>query len=196
MFKNKFVLGIIGLGIIAAMFYMFKSAPTYAEKAAKNVDQYKRDLISMKDSPIEKVGNSGITFFEPDEKWVFEADFMKAESDREFKVMMTDSSTETSKLAGYATVRIEGQAYNLLVFDEGANFLLPFKDATNGNETYGGGRYINIEKGQLVGKKLTIDFNKSHNFYCAFDAKYVCPIPPRENNLSVAVTAGELKFKK
>lgn len=196
MFKNKFVLGIIGLGIIAAMFYMFKSAPTYAEKAAKDVDQYKRDLISMKDSPIEKVGNSGITFFEADEKWVFEADFMKAESDREFKVMMTDSSTETSKLAGYATVRIEGQAYNLLVFDEGANFLLPFKDATNGNQTYGGGRYINIEKGQLVGKKLTIDFNKSHNFYCAFDAKYVCPIPPRENNLSVAVTAGELKFKK
>lgn len=196
MFKNKFVLGIIALGIFGAMMYMFKSAPTYAEKAVKDVDQYKKDMISMKDSPIEKLGNQGITFFEPDEKWVFEADFMKAESDREFKVMMTDSTTETSKLAGYATVRIEGQAYNLLVFDEGANYLLPFKDATNSNETYGGGRYINIEKGQLVGKKLTIDFNKSHNFYCAYDAKYVCPIPPRENNLAVAVTAGELKFKK
>src|SRR5690606_38371781 len=98
----------------------------------------------------------------------------RATQDREFTVQMTDSTTESSRLAGYATLRIEGETYNMLVFDEGAQFLLPFRDATNGKETYGGGRYINIEKGLLVGKKLTVDFNRSHNFYCAYDEKYVC----------------------
>lgn len=196
MFKNKFVLGIIAIGIIAAMFYMLKSAPTYQEKAEKNIEDYKKSLMSMEQSPLEKIGTQGISFFEPSEEWIFEADFMKAESDREFTLQMTDSTSNKAKLAGYATLRIKGQAYNLMVFDEGANFLIPFKDATNGNETYGGGRYINIEKSQLVAKRLTVDFNNAHNFYCAFDEKYVCPIPPRENHLPIEILAGEKNFKK
>lgn len=194
MFRNKFVLGIIIAGIAGAMFYMFSSAPTYAERALKEREQYKTTMLTMEDSPLKD--KEGIKFFDPDEKWVFEAEFIKSEKKREFKVQMTDSTFETSQLAGYAAVRLEGETYNLLVFDEGARFLLPFRDATNGKETYGGGRYINIEKGQLVGKKLTIDFNNSHNFYCAYDEKYVCPIPPRENVLPVAVRVGELNFEK
>ena len=194
MFRNRFVLGIIIAGIAGAMVYMFSSAPTYAERALKDREKYKTSMLTMDDSPLKN--SDGMSFFEPDEKWVFEADFVKAEKKREFKVQMTDSTFETSQLAGYAAVRIDGETYNLMVFDEGAQFLLPFRDETNGKETYGGGRYINIEKGHLVGKKLTIDFNNSHNFYCAYDEKYVCPIPPRENVLQVAVRAGELNFKK
>lgn len=194
MFRNKFVLGIIIAGIAGILVYMFSSAPTYAEKALKEREEYMTSMLTMKDSPLQD--KEGMKFFEPDEKWVFEADFIKADKKREFKVQMTDSTFETSQLAGYATLRMGGETYNLLVFDEGAQFLLPFRDKTNGAETYGGGRYINIEKGRLIGKKLTVDFNKSHNFYCAYDEKYVCPIPPRENVLAVGVTAGELNFKK
>lgn len=194
MFRNKFVLGIIIAGIAGVVIYMFGSAPTYAERALKEREKYKTAMLTMEDSPLKN--GTGMTFFDPDEKWVFEAEFTRAEKKREFKVQMTDSTTETSQLAGYAAVRINGETYNLLVFDEGAQFLLPFRDDTNGIETYGGGRYINIEKGQLVGKKLTIDFNHSHNFYCAYDEKFVCPVPPRENVLPVAVKAGELNFKK
>ncbi len=194
MFRNKFVLGIIVVGIAGMLAYMFSSAPTYAEKAQKERENYKTSMLTMQDSPLKSGGE--LTFFEPDEKWVFEAEFIRATQDREFTVQMTDSTTENSRLAGYAALRIEGETYNVLVFDEGAQFLLPFRDATNGRETYGGGRYINIEKGLLVGKKLTVDFNRSHNFYCAYDEKYVCPIPPRENILPVAVRAGELNFGK
>lgn len=194
MFRNKFVLGIIVVGIAGMLAYMFSSAPTYAEKAQKERENYKTSMLTMQDSPLKSGGE--LTFFEPDEKWVFEAEFIRATQDREFTVQMTDSTTESSRLAGYATLRIEGETYNVLVFDEGAQFLLPFRDATNGKETYGGGRYINIEKGLLVGKKLTVDFNRSHNFYCAYDEKYVCPIPPRENILPVAIRAGELNFSK
>lgn len=194
MFRNKFVLGIIIAGIACVVAYMCSSAPTYAERALKEREEYKTTMLTMEDSPLKN--KEGIAFFEPDEKWVFEADFIKAEKKREFRVQMTDSTFESSQLAGYAAVRIDGETYNLMVFDEGVLFLLPFRDNTNGNETYGGGRYINIEKGQLVGKKLTVDFNRSHNFYCAYDEKYVCPIPPRENVLPVAVRAGELNFAK
>lgn len=194
MFRNKFVLGIIIAGIAGVVIYMFSSAPTYAERALKEREEYKTSMLTMEDSPLKN--KEGINFFEPDEKWVFEAGFTRSEKNREFKVQMTDSTFETSQLAGYAALRIDGETYNMMVFDEGSQFLLPFRDNTNGKETYGGGRYITIEKGQLVGKKLTVDFNKSHNFYCAYDEKYVCPIPPRENVLPVAVSAGELNFAK
>jgi len=193
MFRNKFVLGIIIAGIAGIFFYMFSSAPTYAERALKDREKYKTTMLTMEDSPLKN--SDGIHFFEPDEKWVIEAAFTRAEKKQEFRVQMTDSTFETSLLAGYAAVKIDGETYNLMIFDEGAQFLLPFRDATNGRETYGGGRYINIEKGQLVGKRLTIDFNNSHNFYCAYNEKYVCPIPPRDNVLPVAIRAGELNFK-
>ena len=196
MFKNKFVLGIIALGILASVYYLFSSAPTFAEKTNKEIEDYKTTLLTMDESPIAKLGKSGISFFEPDENWLFEADFEKSTDKKEFMVNMTDSTIEAAHLAGYVTLNISGENYRLLVFDEGANYVLPFKDLTNGVETYGGGRYINIEKGELIGNKLTVNFNNSHNYYCAYEEEYACPIPPKENSLPLEVRAGELDFKK
>ncbi|ADQ17124.1 DUF1684 domain-containing protein [Leadbetterella byssophila] len=194
MFRNKFVLGIIVLGVGLIAYYMFSGAPTYAELAEKDREAYKNSMVTMKDSPVKT--KAGFDFYAPDEKWVLEAKFEKAENDREFKLQMTNDSLETAHLAGYATIEVEGQSFRLLVFDEGANYLLPFKDRTNGSGTYGGGRYINIEKGKLVGKRLTVDFNHSHNFYCAYEESFVCPVPPRENNLPIEVPVGEKIYKK
>jgi uncharacterized protein (DUF1684 family) len=194
MFKNKFVLGIIVAGMALIGFYLFSSAPTYAERAEKTREAYKTTMVTMKDSPVKL--KSGFRFFEADEAWVIEADFQRAEGDRTFRVQMTDSTVESSKLAGTVRFIHAGKPVELLVFDEGANFLLPFKDGSNGQETYGGGRYLNIDKGELVGKKITLDFNNSHNFYCAYEASFVCPVPPRENHLPFAVNAGELLYQK
>lgn len=194
MFRNKFVLGIIVIGIVLICFYLFSSAPTYAERANKAREAYKTTMVTMKDSPVSL--KAGFRFFDPEEAWVLEADFKRAEGERTFKVQMTDSTVESSKLAGTVRFVKDGQPVELLVFDEGANFLLPFKDATNGQETYGGGRYINIDKGQLVGSKITVDFNQSHNFYCAYEASFVCPVPPRENVLTFRVPVGELVYHK
>ena len=71
---------------------------------------------------------------------------------------------------------------------------LPFTDPTNGETTYGGGRYL--EMWIPEGKTMVIDFNKAYNPYCAYNPGYSCPIPPRENNLTVAVEAGVKQFKK
>ncbi len=69
---------------------------------------------------------------------------------------------------------------------------IPFTDLTSGEECYGGGRYLDFRISDL--DKKEIDFNKAYNPYCAYNAKYSCPIPPSENALDVRVEAGVKKF--
>lgn len=73
---------------------------------------------------------------------------------------------------------------------------IPFTDLTSGEETYGGGRYIDIVIGDIKNNILLLDFNKAYNPYCAYTTGYNCPIPPRENNLAIAILAGEKAFGK
>lgn len=71
---------------------------------------------------------------------------------------------------------------------------LPYMDHTNGEETYGGGRYIDLSAADIKDDKLLIDFNKSYNPLCAYSDGFNCPIPPPENHLSVEIRAGEKNF--
>jgi hypothetical protein len=64
-----------------------------------------------------------------------------------------------------------------------------FRDATTGRESYPVGRYVDAVP--LGGDKYALDFNRAYNPTCAFSPLYNCPIPPRENVLSIAVRAGE-----
>lgn len=83
----------------------------------------------------------------------------------------------------YENLRLKGQpGYEDYLF-------LPFTDATNGAETYGGGRYLNLRK-PPEGQLLLIDFNKAYNPYCAYNERYSCPIPPAENRVEIAIEAG------
>ena len=67
-----------------------------------------------------------------------------------------------------------------------------FKDLTNGDTTYGGGRYARLIK-ESNGLYL-IDFNNAYNPYCDYNTAYICPLPPASNHLSFAIKAGELKY--
>jgi uncharacterized protein len=71
--------------------------------------------------------------------------------------------------------------------------LVPFRDATSGRATYGGGRYLRIEL--PIAPSTTIDFNRAFNPWCAYNSKYICPIPPAKNWLRVSIEAGEKIFK-
>ena len=73
---------------------------------------------------------------------------------------------------------------------------LPFKDATNDVETYGGGRYLDLEMHDIHDDKINIDFNKAYNPWCAYSDGYNCPIPPKANHLAVGVYAGEKMYLK
>lgn len=68
---------------------------------------------------------------------------------------------------------------------------LPFTDQTNNKETYGGGRYIDLNVNDIRNNHLEIDFNKAYNPYCAYSDGYRCPIPPEENDLPISIIVGE-----
>ena len=90
---------------------------------------------------------------------------------------------------------LRGQALTLNAFRnldyEGDPYLfVPFRDATSANETYGGGRYLDI-RAPLDASELVIDFNLAYHPYCVYHYKYSCPIPPPENTLPLAIKAGE-----
>jgi uncharacterized protein len=89
------------------------------------------------------------------------------------------------------------QSQMLIGVDQYKDYLfLPFTDLTTGAESYETGRYIDLKTGDIVDGKLTIDFNRCYNPYCAYRAGYSCPIPPKENALPVAIPAGEMKYGK
>ena len=69
---------------------------------------------------------------------------------------------------------------------------LPFLDATNGVETYGGGRYLDMKVPKS--NEVIIDFNKAYNPYCVYNHEYSCPIVPLENELDVEINAGVKKY--
>jgi uncharacterized protein (DUF1684 family) len=102
---------------------------------------------------------------------------------------------------GEAHFSIDGQSFKLNIYKnielskkkEYKDYLfLPFSDLTCGNESYIGGKYIDMKIPQ--GDTIVIDFNMSYNPYCAYSPKYSCPKVPLENDLKIEIRAGVKKF--
>ncbi len=97
-------------------------------------------------------------------------------------------------------VRIRPDASLSLFWVEGygGGLFLPFADGTNGETTYGGGRYLldGIKGADLgmQGDQIILDFNFAYNPSCVYDERWVCPLPPEENHLPFEVAAGEKAF--
>ena len=95
---------------------------------------------------------------------------------------------------GAAVFDWQGKTYRLDALEgspQGELFLV-FGDQTNGKETYGAGRFLDTDPPK--DGKVVVDFNTAYNPPCAFTAFATCPLPPPQNKLPVAVTAGEKKF--
>jgi uncharacterized protein (DUF1684 family) len=75
---------------------------------------------------------------------------------------------------------------------EDPSIFVPFRDATSGGESYGAARYLDLEVEH--DDRYAVDFNYAYNPYCAYSDAYVCPLPPGENWLTVAIRAGERKY--
>jgi uncharacterized protein len=105
---------------------------------------------------------------------------------------------------GQFSFEVNGEVATLQVYQDpdSESFFLPFVDATTPEETYGAGRYLDIEPNG--DNTFTIDFNYAYNPYCAYNEPYEvnpdavqrwsCPLPPRENHLTVRIEAGEKKY--
>jgi uncharacterized protein (DUF1684 family) len=104
--------------------------------------------------------------------------------------LLGDTSAQTSP--GAVTFTLGGQEHQLDATGwRDGGLVLHFHDATNGQQTYGGGRALITAA--PIGGLVTLDFNRTANLPCAFTEFATCPLPPQQNRLSIGVTAGELR---
>ncbi len=117
--------------------------------------------------------------------------------DKPTVTMMTSTGSVREYLKfGQFSFDVNGQTATLQVYQDADDgyFFLPFVDATAPDETYGAGRYLEIEP--AAGGKFLIDFNYAYNPYCAYNPNWSCPVPPKENRLKVRIEAGEKDFNE
>jgi uncharacterized protein (DUF1684 family) len=127
-------------------------------------------------------------------------------SDADWLPMATSGGkTMMARKYGKLSFRLHDTTLHLFVYqfqfllnkEETRNDLfVGFTDATSAGDTYGGGRYIDCVIGDIHDGIMLLDFNKSYNPYCAYTTGYNCPIPPKENDLPVAILAGEKNYGK
>ena len=180
-------------------------AQTYLESMAKHRQEYKDDFLKNANSPLKQADLTYLDFYEIDSTFKVKSSFMQTTDKATFKVPTSDGKQKEYFKYGTLTFTLKGQIQQLNVYRSLAllkmpqykNYLfVPFKDQTNGTETYGGGRYLDLQTTDIQGDILVLDFNKAYNPYCAFSNGYSCPIPPQANHLKVSIEAGEKIFKK
>lgn len=156
-------------------------------------DEY---FASAPDSPIEdRADFSGLDYFDEAPDLTLELDVRKGDGS-EVRVQTSDGQERVYTRDGIVSFEVEGQPVALTLYGTGHNhgFFLPFRDATSGHETYGAGRYLDVQPSK--NGKVTIDFNLAYNPFCAYNEAYSCPLPPGENWLAVAIRAGEKTYPK
>lgn len=173
----------------------------------------KRDTIDMDfkgdHSPLDSTDRpkfKGLTYFEVDPDYKVEA---KVEHIDELQLVRMPTSNNKEKEFfrwAHLSFQIDGRDLVLTAFKRYDPFgkwpmthnvlFIPFTDETTGNDSYGTGRYIEMELPAENAKTLTIDFNTCFNPYCAYGSGWSCPVPPIENKLNIRVEAGVKKYDK
>ena len=146
-------------------------------------------------------GFTGLKYYPIDYTYRVNGHLHRFTDGRKFAMQTTGGQAYDYFIYGQVSFVLEGKKLTLDVYQsqrsaqsgvkEGALFI-PFTDATSGDETYGGGRYLvlDIPESDI----LPLDFNMAYNPYCVYDPEHSCPVPPKENALKVSVKAGELMY--
>lgn len=137
-----------------------------------------------------------LSFYPIDPTWRLEARFEPYDPPRPIPIVNVLGMVAEVPSPGALVFRKNGTEHRIDVLDGGEEQLfLIFGDRTNGKTTYGAGRYLYAARpgaGEALGDhRVVLDFNRAYNPPCAFTTFATCPLPPRQNKLKLAVTAGE-----
>jgi uncharacterized protein (DUF1684 family) len=135
----------------------------------------------------------GIEIYPINEEWKIIAKYEPYPAPELIDIPNIIGSVEKDTVEGRLSFTIDGKRYTLDPVSEGNEFFIIFADETNGEETYGAGRFLYSSKPDPQGN-VEIDFNKAYNPPCAFTKYATCPLPPEQNYLHLRVTAGEKKY--
>jgi uncharacterized protein (DUF1684 family) len=151
-------------------------------------------LATSKDSPIPESRRSHflpLEYFDIDPAFKLPAKLTPPATDEVIDMPTSTGTLDKMRRAGTFEFVLNGQPLKLSAFVSTTSGVLfvPFRDTTAGDETYPSGRYLDIDRS--ASGVYELDFNTAFNPYCYFNVVYVCPLPPRENHLPVAIRAGE-----
>ena len=135
----------------------------------------------------------GLEYFDENPQLVIQAGIDREVDPEEVRMGTSSGEEQVYHRYGLVRFRVDEQPAQLTLYssEDSAELFVPFRDATSGHETYGAGRYLEVEAHD---DHVTIDFNYAYNPNCAYDSAWSCPSPPTENWLRVPIRAGEKTF--
>lgn len=171
------------------------------ERQRRQKDQYFAENPRSPLPPEERKDFDGLAYYPVDSEYRFEV--VLSEYDEPQPVTVgTSTDGEQEYLAwGEFTIEIEGQSVTIIAYRSSAEedrLWVPFRDTTSGEETYGAGRYLDLEPDnhQIDDDQWILDFNEAYNPTCAYSDRYECPLPPTDNWLTVPIKAGEKDYSR
>lgn len=191
---------------MALVLIFFMSGYAQDEQTAQEFQEELNEFYkNPEESPLKKKAKKfkGHDFFPIDSTFRVKAKFVRTLNAIPFQMKTTGNRLPVYEKYGEAHFTINGkdlvlniyQGHKLRETEKYKNHLsLPFTDKSNGEESYSGGRFVDLEIPD--GDFILIDFNKAYNPYCAYTTGYSCVIPPAENDLDVKILAGVMKPKK
>ncbi|MCU0401237.1 MAG: DUF1684 domain-containing protein [Algoriphagus sp.] len=203
--SSHVIIVVTSMVVLAAVAYMFTAAESpeaYIEKVEKERERQFKFIKFNVESPLNEEQRRSfqlLTFYDINPLYRVKARLIPIENKKVREVPLTDGSKEKYIEHSYAEFELGGQTNKLLLLQsvketDMRNFFLAFADETSGKETYGGGRFLNVR--QDGKNSITIDFNLAYNPYCAYNPDYACPLPPKENLMTIAIEAGEKNYDK
>lgn len=176
--------------------------PEWMEHYKQEREQKDRFFKEHPQSPIpfeERRRFKGLDYYALDPGSRFELE-LHQHSDKQV-IQIEDTGGDMRDMIGWGEFRFSIgdvectlQAYKSDPYEE--RLFIPFKDATSGKETYGAGRYLDLDyqRDRTLEGKWILDLNRAYNPWCAYSVNYVCPFVPIENWLKVPVYAGEKSY--
>ncbi len=206
---------IISILLIAGFFLLLQGIPvtTRGEDRKETAFQEQRVLKWRKERgaffknhqrspllPQDKKNFKGLKYYPFNPQYVFsgkiERFIFNINNPKYYATFLTNKGTNKRYLS-YGKFRFtwDEKQYTIEIYKSilSDTLFVPFKDKTNEKETYEGGRYIDAEV--LPDYKMVLNFNMAYNPSCAYNEKFVCVLPPRENMLDIEIQAGEKNFK-
>ncbi|TCJ14523.1 DUF1684 domain-containing protein [Flaviaesturariibacter flavus] len=194
-------------GTLTLLLCLF-TATAFSQKGnsayVQSINDYVRNYITTHEV-VKGADRKHLHFFAPDSAYRVVATFEPIDDKAGFKMPTSQQTFQPYFRYGKIRFTINGvpceltvyQSKSLMKNEQYKSYLfIPFTDRTTGDETYDGGRYIDVSIPDITNNRIEIDFNKAYNPYCCYSEGYSCPIPPKENALAVAIRAGEMKYTK
>ena len=203
--QKTILLAIASIIIFAAVIYAMSGGETpeqYVERIEKERERQFKFLKYNEESPLtdeQKKTLDSLDYFPIDPQYQVRARLVPVDQRVMIQIPMTDGTLERYIKQSYAEFELQGQTHRLLLLQaadepDRRNYFLAFADDTSGEETYGGGRFLDVRRDGR--NSITIDFNLVYNPYCTYNPDYACPIPPKENLLKIPILAGEKNYEE